>query len=115
MIISVDVQNLEYTIIEVITKRDASVFTQEEENHFIINYDGDTSKVMSEISDDKKTITQQRWAKTTLSEYFENLEDDNCTINYELKLFEDNELWVFESKKINGNLVYSYSDPYTKQ
>ena len=115
LIISVDVQNLEYTIIEVITKRDASVFTQEEENHFIINYDGDTSKVMSEISDDKKTITQQRWAKTTLSEYFENLEDDNCTINYELKLFEDNELWVFESKKINGNLVYSYSDPYTKQ
>lgn len=119
MIISADDQNLEFKIIEVITKLDDSEFTEEEENHFALNYDHDISKAMSKISDDRKTLTQEYWEKTTLSDYFPDKDYDGYTENYEFKLFEDkgleSELLVCFTAKENGNLLRDYRDPYYKK
>lgn len=107
--LTIDAENCKEKIVEVLTKKDGSAFTEKEEEFHISNKYRTTT-----ISNDRKTITQEWEYKELLSEYFEDYSHDSYTSHYELKLFEDYELRVIRSGKSNGE-DYEYCDTYIKQ
>lgn len=112
--LTIDAQNLEIKIIEIVTKKDSGMFTEEE-----VKFHVDNSNRSTTISDDKKALTQEWYEeRDTLSEFVAGWENDSYTIHYELKLFEDKELGdelrVIGSGKDNGQ-DYEFCDTYRKQ
>ena len=83
--LTIDAQNLEIKIIEILTKKDGSEFTEEQKKFHIDNPNRNT-----EISNENKTMTQQWIERYTLSEYLAGWENQNYTRHYKLKFFEDN-------------------------
>lgn len=113
--LTIDAENCKDKVVEVLTKKDGSAFTEKEEEFHVKTYgDWRTTK----ISNDRKTVTQEFNYKNPnpLSEYFRDRSYDsgNYTEHYELKLFEDYELRVIRSGKNNGK-DYEDCETYIKQ
>lgn len=113
--LTIDAENCKDKVVEVLTKKDGSAFTEKEEEFHVKTYgDWRTTK----ISNDRKTMTQEFNYKNPnpLSEYFRDrsYDDGNYTEHYELKLFEDYELRVIRSGKNNGK-DYEDCETYIKQ
>ncbi|MDE7290437.1 MAG: hypothetical protein K2N58_00160 [Treponemataceae bacterium] len=107
-ILTIDTQNLEIKIVEILTKKDGSEFTEQEKEYHLENTYRHTT-----ISDDNKKMTQEWLEGDTLSEYLEGWENDDYTRHYELKSFDD-ELRVIGYGKDNGK-DYQFCDTYKKQ